>query len=94
MNQTLERQQIDEQIGLSRWMALVYNNDTTPYDLVVLTVIAATHCSVEEAEIEVWEARHYGKAPIHFATQEECDSVAEVIRGIGVKCEVLPEWKE
>jgi ATP-dependent Clp protease adapter protein ClpS len=75
-------------------MTIIFNDDHTPIDLVVLTVIAATKCSVEEAEIETWEAHHYGKAPIHFSSESECDQVARVLQSIGVKTEVVPEWTE
>jgi ATP-dependent Clp protease adapter protein ClpS len=94
MNQTLPELNLEGQNSLSRWMTLIYNDDHTPYDLVVLTIIAATQCTVEEAEIETWEAHHYGRAPIHFASEQECEMAAQVMRSIGVKSEVLPEWTD
>lgn len=78
----------------ARWMTVIFNNDVTPFDLVVITIMAATECGVEEAEIEAWEAHTYGKAPIHFSSEEECQIAASVMRSIGVKAEVCPEWND
>lgn len=94
MSQTIFEQQKDETGHAGRYMAVIHNNDHTPYDLVLLTVMAATECGVEEAEIETWEAHHYGKAPIHFDTQAECERVAQVVGAIGVKTTVCPEWND
>jgi hypothetical protein len=57
-------------------------------------LIRATCCDVREAMTEVWEAENYGKAAVHFASQEECAAAAAVISSIGVKTEVAPEWAD
>lgn len=80
--------------GGGRWKTVIYNNDYTPIDDVLLILIAATGCSQREAEIEVWEAHHFGKANVHFADREECAAAAQVISTIGVKTDVLPEWDD
>ncbi|HLO99091.1 MAG TPA: ATP-dependent Clp protease adaptor ClpS [Fimbriimonas sp.] len=94
MNQpTLDHLPIDS-TKLGRFMTVIYDNDTTPLDMVIITIIAATGCTVEEATIEAWEAQAYGKAPIHFATQTECQLVATKMLSIGVHANVQPEWEE
>lgn len=75
-------------------MVVIFNNDTTSFEAVVQVLMAATRCTQEEAEIETWEAHTYGKAPVHFASQQECEEVATVIQRIGVKTEVCPEWDD
>ncbi len=75
-------------------MTIIYDNDHTPLDLVIMTVMIATQCTAEEAEIEAWETQAYGKAPIHFSSESECNHVAQVLEAIGVKTSVQPEWKE
>lgn len=77
-----------------RWMCVIYNNDVTPYDLVVVTLMLATGCSQEEANMEAWEAHTFGKSSVHFGTREECEAVAEVMRRIRVESEVCPEWND
>lgn len=77
-----------------RWMALIYNNDRNTLDEVIVTIVQATGCTVEEAATEAWEAHHFGKAPVHFATREECERVAAAIAVIGVRTEVTPEWRD
>ncbi len=94
MNQTQQTLETIEVTKSGRWMTLIYNNDHTPMDLVVLTIMVATKCDSKEAEIETWEAHHYGKAPIHFASEGECNEVAKVLQSIGVKTEVCLEWED
>lgn len=84
----------DPTLGSGRWMVVIFNNDHTPRDLVVMALIRATACDHAEAETETWEAEHYGRASVHFAPQEECVQAAEIIRSIGVETEVLPEWND
>lgn len=84
----------DLSAGSGGWMVVMFNNDHNSMDEVVTILIQATSCDVEEAYIEMWEAHHYGKAPVHLAGREECTRVAAVISSIGVKTEVCEEWPE
>lgn len=84
----------DVAIKSGRWMVTIYNDNITPYELVVRTLMSATQCSLEEASIETWEAHNFGKAPVHFAGETECRLVADSIEKIGVKVEVGPEWTD
>ncbi len=94
MNQTQLAPEINDTHLSGRWMTIIFNDDHTPMDLVVLTIMVATRCDATEAEIETWEAHTYGKAPIHFASEAECNQVASVIQTIGVKTEVCLEWED
>ena len=73
-------------------MVVIFNNETNSMDEVVEILMTATECSVQEAFTEMWEADHYGKASVHFASVGECHEVARIISSIGVKTEVCPEW--
>jgi ATP-dependent Clp protease adaptor protein ClpS len=77
-----------------RWMVVIFNNDTTPADAVLLILMQATKCDAEEAYMEMWEAHTFGKASVHFAPLAECEAVAELIETVGVKTEVKREWDE
>ncbi|HWA83635.1 MAG TPA: ATP-dependent Clp protease adaptor ClpS [Fimbriimonadaceae bacterium] len=95
MSQTLAEPRIDGPgVGSGRWMVVIFNDDHTPYDMVILALVRATGCDLREAEMETWEAHHFGKAPVHFSSKEECDQAAAVISSIGVKTEVCPEWED
>lgn len=95
MSETLVELQIqDASTETERWMTVIFDNDHTPFDLVVVTLMAATGCDLQEAYIETWEAQAYGKAPVHFAAHGECRQAANVIEAIGVKTEVVPEWND
>lgn len=77
-----------------RYMAVIFNNDYTPFDAVMKAIVEATGCTLEEAHIETWEAHQYGQAAIHFAGQEACAAVASIVSRIGVRTEVRPEWDD
>lgn len=77
-----------------RWMVVIFNNDTNTVDEVQTILQLATGCDEEEAYIEMWEAHTFGKASVHFAGKDECESVAEIIRSIGIRTEVTQEWPE
>ncbi len=77
-----------------RFMVVIYNNDVTPIDAVISALIAATKCDREEAEIETWEAHTFGKATVHFSTEQVCQEAAQIIRAIGVKTDVKKEWDD
>lgn len=95
MSQTLQVPETsDGATGRGRWMTVIFDNDTNSMDEVVEILIRATGCNEEEAAIEMWEAHTYGKAPVHFASREECEKAAGVISSIGVKTEVAPEWDD
>jgi ATP-dependent Clp protease adapter protein ClpS len=95
MSQTLQSPETtDGATGRGRWMTVIFNNETNSMDEVVDILMLATGCDEEEAAIEMWEAHHYGKAPVHFASREECLEAAGVIGSIGVQTEVAPEWDD
>lgn len=75
-------------------MVMIYNNDHNTFDEVIEVLIVATGCDYEEAAIEAWEAHHFGRAPVHFSTQPECEDVASTIASIGLRTEVCKEWNE
>ena len=81
-------------ITAGRYMTVIFNNDHTPMDLVIATVMAATKCDFDEAYIETWEAHNYGQAPVHFGSKTVCDEVSTVIESIGVQTEVRKEWDD
>lgn len=82
----------DSQTQTRRYRTIIFNNDHTPMDVVVMIIMRATHCDAEEAYIEMWEAHTYGQANVHFASFEECETAANLIASVGLKTEVKPEW--
>jgi hypothetical protein len=95
MSQTLLDPKVDgPDVNTGRWMVVIFDNDYTPFDMVILALVRATGCTHEEAEMEAWEAQTFGKAPVHFASKRECETAADIISSIGVKTEVAPEWND
>lgn len=95
MSQILEQLQTQgPETSKSRWMAIIFNDDFIGYNDVISALMLATHCQLEEAQMETWEAHHYGKAPVHFASKSECEGVVRKLQTIGLKTEVVPEWSD
>ena len=76
-----------------RQAVIIFNNDHNAVEEVIAILMVATGCSIEEAEVETWEAHTFGETAVHFAELEECEAVARVISRIGVRTEIRPEWK-
>lgn len=77
-----------------RWKVTIFDDDNVHREDVLEALMRATGCDTQEAEIEVWEAERYGRAPVHFAERTECESAAWIIARIGVKTEVSLEWED
>lgn len=73
------------------YVVVVYNNDINTWDEVVNILMQATGCPMDEAEMETWEVDNLGKSVVHHGDQDECESVAAVIRQIGIRVEVIEE---
>jgi len=78
----------------SRWMVVIFNNDSNTFEEVISVLMLATGCDIQEAYIETWETHTYGKTAVHFGAREECQEAAEIIARIGVKTEVCLEWDD
>jgi ATP-dependent Clp protease adapter protein ClpS len=93
MSQTIEKPS-DISLGNTQtehWLVVVFNNEHNTYDEVIMILMIATQCSLQEAEIETWEIDHLGKSVVHHGGQDECEKIATVIRQIGIKVEVISE---
>lgn len=85
---------IDTGIGSGRWMVVIFDNSYNTVDEVVEVLMRSTGCTLDEASIETWEAHTFGKAPVHFSDQDECEIVAAMISSIGVRTQVRREWED
>lgn len=82
----------DVSVKLEReYLVVVYNNEFNTYDEVMFILQLATQCDEEEAEIETWEIDHLGKSVVHCSSESECTTVANIIRTIGIRVEVIKD---
>ena len=82
---------LDTGSGGSGWIVTVFDNDRNSMDEVVSILVRATGCTFEEAEMETWEVHHLGKSVVHHGAEAECQTIAAVIREIGIRVEVTEE---
>jgi ATP-dependent Clp protease adapter protein ClpS len=89
---TLERPELSDLPSDQRdrdWLVIVYNNDFNTWAEVMAILMIATHCDEDEAYIETWEIDHLGKSVVHQSDEDEANAVAEIIRKIGIRVEVV-----
>lgn len=84
----------DSQTSLGRYMVIIFNNDYTPFDIVIAILMESTGCDESEASIEAWEAHTFGKTPVHFSSEKECQAIANIISSVGIATEVKKEWDD
>ncbi|RYG16097.1 hypothetical protein EON82_25435 [bacterium] len=87
----LDRPDVGDTKGSGGWIVTVYDNDHNTMDEVLVILIVATQCPVQEAEIETWEVHNLGRSVVHHGGQAECERVAETIRQIGIRVTVTEE---
>jgi len=73
------------------WIVTVFNNDYNTWDEVVMILIAATGCTLDEAHMETWEIDRLGKSVVHHGERGECSDAAKIIAEIGIRVEISQE---
>ncbi|MEZ0324863.1 MAG: ATP-dependent Clp protease adaptor ClpS [Fimbriimonas sp.] len=89
----IEHTEIDDGSTSSgpHYIVTVYDNDHNTMEEVTHILMAATGCSLPEAEMETWEVHHLGKSVVHHGSKEECTEAAAIIATIGIKVVVTSE---
>ena len=77
--------------GDGGWVVTVFDNDYNTWDEVVMILMRATGCGIEEANMETWEVHHLGKSVVHHGAKDECKRAAAVITSIGIHVTVTKE---
>ena len=90
----LESTHITDSSKEGGFKVVIFNNEHNSFEEVIGILVIATRCTIEEAEIEAWEAHTFGHANVFFHGKTRCEEVAQIIGTIGVKTEVVPEWQD
>lgn len=72
----------------SPWRVILYNDDIHSFDEVILQLVKATGCSLQDAERYALKAHFLGKAAVFEGTFEECFRVQGVLREIQLVTEI------
>jgi ATP-dependent Clp protease adaptor protein ClpS len=70
------------------WKVILYNDDVHSFEEVILQLIKAIGCSVQDAERIAWQAHMTGKAVAFEGTFDECFRVNGVLREIQLVTEI------
>lgn len=80
-------EEVEERID-TPWRVILYNDEVHSFDEVIVQLIKATLCSIEEAEVIAWRAHTQGKARAYEGTFEACFRVQGVLREIQLVTEI------
>ena len=84
-------EEVDDTGTGSGYIVVVYDNDHNTVPQVIMILMQATGCSLDEAQIETWEIHNLGKSVVHHGDRPECDRAAGIIRTIGIRVEVVED---
>lgn len=80
-------EEVEERLD-TPWRVILYNDDVHSFEEVIVQLIKATHCSIEEAEAIAWHAHTQGKAKAYEGSFEDCFRVQGVLREIQLVTEI------
>ncbi len=70
------------------WRVILYNDDIHSFDEVILQLVKATGCTLQEAEQKAWEAHRRGRAAVFEGSFEDCFRVQGILREIQLVTEI------
>jgi ATP-dependent Clp protease adaptor protein ClpS len=68
----------------------IMDNDYNTYDQVIRICMAALNINEAQAFVVAWEVDHYGSCAVAQGPYEEAESLAALIRTIGIEVQVNP----
>lgn len=83
----VEEEESEEHLD-SPWRVILYNDDIHSFDEVILQLVKATGCSLQDAERYALKAHFLGKAAVFEGTFEKCFRVQSVLREIQLVTEI------
>lgn len=67
---------------------ILYNDDWHTFDEVIVQLVKAISCSIEEAEQLTWEVHTRGKAAVYQGPLNECLRVSSILEEIALHTSV------
>ncbi|MCX7929905.1 MAG: ATP-dependent Clp protease adaptor ClpS [Chlorobi bacterium] len=67
---------------------ILYNDDWHTFDEVIVQLVKATGCSIEEAEHLTWEVHTRGKATVFEGALSDCLRVSSILEEIALNTSI------
>lgn len=80
-------EEVSERID-TPWRVILYNDEIHTFDEVILQLVKATRCSIEQAKKYAFTAHLEGKVCVYEGAFEECFRVQGVLREIQLVTEI------
>jgi len=79
---TLER---NSTFVIEPWNVVLLNDDWHTFEEVIVQLVKAIRCSLEQAESIAWEAHSKGEAVCYSGPRERCELVAGILEEIDLR---------
>jgi len=73
------------QLISKNWKVVLWNDNTTPFQVVVVVVAKALNCCLNEAARLTKKAHDHGRVVIALTDRAEADDIATDLRAVGLK---------
>ncbi|GIV55259.1 MAG: hypothetical protein KatS3mg040_0027 [Candidatus Kapaibacterium sp.] len=81
--QLLPQLEVETTVGMPA-KCILYNDDWHTFDEVIVQIVKATGCSIEDAERLTWEVHTNGKAAVYEGALSECLRVSSILEEIAL----------
>lgn len=78
----------NEDCQSDEYCIIVYNNDVNTFQEVIAILCLALQIDRQRAEMHAWDVHLLGSARVHYGSETDCQSRAEIISKIGIRTEV------
>ena len=72
-------------VVIEPWHVILLNDDWHTFDEVIVQVMKATRCSLDQAQAITWDVHSKGQALCYTGPRERCELVASVLEEIGLR---------
>ncbi len=77
---------IDQINSLNEWRIIVYNNDSTPFNLVFYVLKTVVPMSDQDAYNKTQEIHNLGMAVVYSGDKKHCEKIKSALDQIKVEC--------
>ena len=81
--QLLPELEVETTVGMPA-KCILYNDDWHTFDEVIVQIVKATGCSIEDAERLTWEVHTNGKAAVYEGALSDCLRVSSILEEIAL----------
>lgn len=83
---------IDSILSEDSYYIVAYNNDTTPFNVVVYVLESVVPMSNEEAESHAWTIHFFGSSIVYKGSRFHCEKIGQALNKVQVQYEIFSNF--